>query len=239
MVVSWWASWAVAVAGELAPEDPAAASFLAAIRRMETASAAVSDATFTLHQAERIGSKWTVAEPAFVKYRPDHTLYMRWGDAEKPSRQVLFSPGWNNDQLRVDPGPLLPTLNLDPRGRLARHGQRHTLYEVGFSASVKLFAESLAKIEANPATMPAVTELPPEVVHGEPAHCWDAALRRDVDPTFYADRIVVCTGLPVKIVAWAREGGEDPVQVEQYGFADVRLNPGLSDSDFSPETYGL
>ena len=45
------------------------------------------------------------------------------------------------------------------------------------------------------------------------------------------------TGFPVLVeqYEWPSQAGDSPALVEQYVYADIKTNPGLSDSDFDPD----
>jgi outer membrane lipoprotein-sorting protein len=222
--------------------DAAADAFAAAIAAMAAATDALTDCTYTFHQHEVVGGSQQPAYVMQVKYRRPRDIYMTWTGDEATGRQLLYRDGWNNGKMRIDPGPWVPTVNLDPHGSLAMHGQRHSIDQVGFVATVPLFVADAARLVANPALVAVIVDEGADDVYGEPAHCFHAVLPKSADPGFYADEVDVCvhdrTRLPARIRAY--EGGPDgPVLVEEYGYEDVKVDVGLTDADFEPDTYGL
>ena len=49
------------------------------------------------------------------------------------------------------------------------------------------------------------------------------------------------TKLPIHVerYGWPAHEGEDPPLVEEYDYANVKLNVGLTDADFDPARYGF
>lgn len=234
------------VAGAARADTAADADALAEglISRMRAVAATTRDATFTFYKQEWVGGRLLPEERMFVKQRYSGGLYMRWDGDVKHGRQILYNPGWNNNRMRVDPGPMLPNLDLDPRGSIARDGERHSIFEVGPLVVVKLILADKTVLDANPALSVKITDLGASTVYGEAARCLDMALPKASEPRLYAHRVVVCanqrTGLPTRIEAWDDEAGAVRL-VERYGYGDLRLNVGLADQDFSPEhpDYGF
>ncbi len=214
------------------------------IARMKSVSARTRDATFTFYKQEWVDGRMAPEEQMFVKQRYSGGLYMRWDGEVKHGRQILYKPGWNESRMRVDPGPMLPNLDLDPRGAIARDGERHSIFEVGPVVVTRLIAADAALLDANPALTVNITDLGTMTVYGEAARCLDMALPKAREPRLYATRVIVCantrTGLPARIEAWNNESGALRV-VERYGFSGLKLNVGLTDQDFSPDhpDYGF
>jgi hypothetical protein len=206
-----------------------------AIGRMQAAVAEVDDATFVLHQREYVGGRWGEPASVRVRYRPPNTVYAEWANGQR----MLWDPV-RGDKMRVDP-PYLPPISLSPDSALARRGQRHTVRRMGLVPVVELFGPDIARIQANDALRPTVTVTTP-TVYGKAARCFDASMRKDLEPALYAYRVEVCldsaTWLPLRMRSWDIEDGEMR-QVEEYGYEDLRVNVGLTDSDFDAEALGL
>jgi len=213
--------------------------FLAAVRRMEQATAQLVDATWTMHATEYAGGR-LVSDSYRVKHRAPNTNYLVWDKGQK----VLWKPGWNGDKLRVDPGRLLlPIMNLDPLGTLAMRGNRHSIHRLGFVPLVSLFVADADRMLADLDRLrPEVEDLGHRDVFGQPTQCYRAHLRKDVEPRLYATKVEICLHrqlhLPIDTKVWDHEDGELRV-VEHYRYEDLEVNVGLTDADFQPETYGL
>ncbi len=204
---------------------------------MEAAAARLSDATYTFHSTEYISGK--VHEATFeVKYRPPNTAYMAW----ESGQEVLWNPD-RSDKLHVDPGPFLPVIRLDPNGRLAKRGNRHTIHRLGFVPIASLFAADAQRMLADLDQLrPTVDDLGVKSVFGRPAQCYRSVMNKEREPALYAHKVEICfdqaTDLPVDLTVWDHEDGELR-QIERYRYENLRVDVGLTDTDFDPATYGL
>lgn len=222
----------------------ATATFLDRIEAMQQAAAKLHDATFHLHKREWVGSEMTPRETLAVKFQRPLALYMRWVGEVNQGREVLFRSGWNDGRLRVDPGGLVPTLNLDPHGRLAMRNSRHAIHSTSPLHTVEMIVGDVQRLQANPDHEAKVEDRGEHRIHGESARCLVSHLPKDRDPAYYARRVEVCfanrTDLPIRVRAWDHEGGEVRL-VEEYVFEDLQVNVGLSSADFDPDhpEYGF
>ncbi|HEB92445.1 MAG TPA: DUF1571 domain-containing protein [Gammaproteobacteria bacterium] len=221
-------------ADSIAPET----FFNSVIARMQTATSQLRDTTYTFHKQEYADGHQQPIEHITVKYRAPNDIYMKWLEPIHRGRELLFRSGWNDEQLRISPGRWLPTLNLDPHGRLAMRGNRHSIHQLPFPAIVANFADSAALIRANPALQAPITDLGEQRHFGETGHCYQLRLPKDREPGLYAAEVMLCvslrTGLPLRIRSWDEVKGRLR-QVEDYGYKDVQVNVGLSDRDFDPD----
>ena len=64
-----------------------------------------------------------------MKYRRPDDLYLRWTDEAHSGREAIYRKDWNGGRLRVNPGSLLPNVNLDPLGGIAMADSRHPIRE--------------------------------------------------------------------------------------------------------------
>jgi hypothetical protein len=219
----WW------IAAALASRE---ADFDAAIARMLTEIAQVRDAEFDLHQVEWVGGKLQPPAVMHVKWRPRNDVVMTWDNGQT----LHWVPSVNPDKMRVDPPYMFP-IWLSPDGAAATHGQRHTVRRMGLVPVGDLFAADRARMQADPTLAPSVVDLGSVTIYGEPSHCFDATMRKDREPALYAARVEVCvsvaTGLPVRMRCWDHEDGALRM-VEEYGYANLRVNVGLTDADFTP-----
>jgi outer membrane lipoprotein-sorting protein len=218
--------------------DPRAAALLGLIDGAKNAEAKLQDTTFTFSLQEYWGKKMQAPQTIEVKFRRPHHTYMRWVDDVHPGRHLLYKQGWNDGRIRVKPSGWLPVLNLDPRGMIAMRGSRHSALETGFSFMVGKFSGDSARVLANPDLHLTFADYGTKKLDGADAHCFDVKLPKDQDPGLYAHRLNVCvnlsTGLPATIKIWDAEDGEVQL-VGEYGYLNVRVNPGLTDMDFDPE----
>ena len=90
------------------------------VEGMVEAAALIRDETYTFHTREYSNGSMAPMQAIAVKYRrPEHDVYMKWVGDHHRGQEAIFRAGWNQDRLRVSPGAFIPTLNIDPSGRLA------------------------------------------------------------------------------------------------------------------------
>jgi len=233
---------AALITGPVRAQSPAEAeAFHAAIARMAAATAAVADATFTMHRQEYVRGELMPAEQMAVRYRPPHDVCMTWTGDVHQGRVLLFRPGWNDDDLWVRPEPWMPALDLDPRGTLATRGERHTIHRMGWHNLVPLFQADVALAEAR-RELAAVEDMGMVMLHGEPAHCWRVVSRKDLEPRLYGTELEICVDPNNHLMrqATVRDVEDGALRmVEKYGFSNITVNPGLTDADFTPVECGL
>jgi hypothetical protein len=125
------------------------------------------------------------------------------------------------------------TLSLDPRGSLAMSRNRHPITEVGFGF---LLAEFRRNIE--PAIRSGELEimgLSDETCNGRPATVVEARCLSHEARKYYCARFIMHVDkellLPVRDVFY--DGNDE--MFEDYVFTDVKLNVGLTATDFSKQ----
>ncbi|TNE85690.1 MAG: DUF1571 domain-containing protein [Deltaproteobacteria bacterium] len=224
-------------------DDAAAQSFADALRAMNSVAENLTDATFTMHKREWVDGgqgSWSVME---VKFRQPEDAYLHFVDGPNAGRMVLWKgPDWNNGKFRVDPGRFIPVMSLDPNGSLAMRGNRHNIRELPPTVLIEKITRDALKVNDSPTFKPNVTDLGTTDVRGESSQCWEAVLPKEEDKSFYATKVRMCVNPKTNMVnsmrIWDHEDGEMRL-VEQYDYVDFKINPGLSDQDFDPDTYGL
>lgn len=218
--------------------DPAT-DFLDALGRMQAAIDRVQDATFDLHQQEYVGGRMRDEVVMHVWYRPRNQVYMEWDDGQR----LLWLPGENDDKMRIDPGRFLPNLSLSPTASLAMRGQRHSIHRVGLAPVADLFSKDVARILADRERLaPTVALVGPDTLYGRPARCFDATMRKDLEPALYGARVEVCldseSWLPLRMRTWNTEDGALRL-VETYGYENLKVDVGIPDSKFDPAALGF
>lgn len=181
--------------------------------------------------------------------RTPFSVYMNF---LKPStvkgREVIYVEGQNSNNIVAHEGGMkgrfLPTMNLDPNGMLAMQGQRYPITDFGIENLVLKLIEKGerdrqqgecevkflqgAKVDDNPCTVLVVTH-PVARAHFD----------FHVAEIFIDDKL----NIPVRYCAYSwptQEGGEKEL-LEEYTYRNIKLNVGLSDSDFDPKnkTYNF
>ncbi len=227
------------------PADPdAPPAIQASLERMRAAAAGLREATYTLHRQEWSGGRPYAAQVIATKLRRPEDLYLRWEGEAYEGRELLYRPGWNGGRIRVSDGPLVPTLDLDPDGPIAMHGSRHPARMASVLVTAATILRGADTLSGDPGLKASYEDKGTVKVRGEPSHCYRAWLPVEQDPGQYAPLVLVCVslahGLPTRFAAWERADG-GLRQVEDYVFAGIAVNPGLSDADFDPDNpaYGF
>jgi len=229
-------------AGEPDPDAPPAIQ--ASIERMRRSALQLHNATYTLHRQEWHGGQAYPAQIMAIKLRCPEDLYMRWTGEAYEGREALYRPDWNQGRLRISEGTFIPTIDLDPQGVVAMHGSRHPAWEASVLRTCLRILAGADTLSADPDLNASYVDLGTVAVKGQPSHCYQADLPVDQDPGQYAHRVLVCMsndhGLPTRFAAWERTGA-GLRQIEDYVFAGLVVNPGLTDADFDPDhaDYGF
>jgi Protein of unknown function (DUF1571) len=228
------------------PLDPA---IDLATKTLEQLRANIHDYTTVLVKREQINGELTDYEYMFAKVRNrkvvnnqvqvPFSVYLAF---LKPSsvkgREVLFIENQNEGKLLAHEGGFkraLGTHSLEPTGFLAMNGQRYPLTDIGLeNLVIKLIergerdrknglceVEFLpgAKVDKRPCTVL-------QVKHPDQKPCYDFHLAQ----VFIDDEYKI----PVRYIAynWPKDGSTNLDVIEEYTYQNLKLNVGLSDSDF-------
>lgn len=203
---------------------------------MERAYASVHDYTATFYKQERVKGRLLAKETMQLKFRKPFGVYLRWDGGDFDGREVLYVRGWNDDKLRAHQGSFPDvTVNLRPDASLAMRGNRHPITQLGFGEVIKLMVRDARHSEANPQDGVEYIDHGESDVYGVRSRCIEASVPLRSFADYYAHRARICfdvkSKMPTRVTVWDYEDA----LIEDYGFENVRLNPGLSDADFDPE----
>lgn len=200
----------------------------------------VNDYTCTLYKREYIRGKLLPLEIIEIKFMRPFSLYMKWLEGRHRGRELIYRKGWNNEKIKIHEGGLLKkkfVVDIDPKSSLAMKYSRHSVAEMGFGHVIDLFAHDMKLIREDPDRGTVVTELGMKTVHGQESTCFETTMPKDRYPGLYAHKTVICYGvqqfIPTLVQVWDAEDGEIRL-VEDYSYADIRLNVGLTLRDFDP-----
>jgi Protein of unknown function (DUF1571) len=212
---------AVLAAGAGQPAGPEEALRLLAL--MKTANASVADLECTFRFEVTKGGKRFPPHCAVLRLRTvPETIHMTYVEPNK-GRQVLYIKGQNNGKMKVRPGGFwrFLVLSIDPDGEQAMEGAIDPLTAQGLANVVRQAEETIAE-----AVRAGSCEVSVD---------WDfrddkgvyARLRVAGPPVGEMVMLVdKATYMPFRIV---KSKGNDGAT---YTYEDIRLNPGLKDSDF-------
>lgn len=212
----------------------------------------VTDYTALLIKRERIGDtlgphEYMSAKIRCRKVQNGHvvqplSVYLSFvKPAAVKGREVIYVEGRNNGNLIAHEGgfkgKFLPTVNLSPTGALAMRGQRYPMTEIGLEnllvkliergeqarrlPDVKADLRSGIKINNRPCTLLTVTQPTkrPELMFYQAKVYMDEELK-----------------MPIRYIAydWPQPGQQRLDVIEEYNYLNLKLNVGLTDSDFDP-----
>ncbi len=203
----------------------------------------VSDYTAVFHKKEQVGKK-SVEARMVMKFREEpFGVYLKFLEPSA-GREVLYVKGQNRDRMLVkDVGfaSLAGTVALDPTGSYAMDENRYPVTNIGLRILVTKLIETwlndmtLAGVKVNQTADTDVGSMKCMLV--DVTHT-----QRHPSAKFQTTRLYVdnATGFPVRVQAFdfpSRRENSAPL-VEDYHYANLRVNVGLTDADFSTQNPG-
>lgn len=170
------------------------------------------------------------------------SIYTRFlAPQSKLGQEAIWVEGQRDDHLVAHLPPGLTNLmrwTLHPESPTAMSGNRYPIWDIGI---VKLLDKMIEKGERDRAAGPCQVRLDPSArINDQP--CLMIEVRHDTQrPPYdyhiariYIDRV---QQLPVAYEGylWPETPGGEPLLLERYIYQDLKLNPGLTDTDFDPD----
>jgi len=187
----------------------AAEDTLQLLKAMARHSERIRDYTAVFHKQEIVKDKLLPQENIFLKFRKPFSVYMRWLEGPYEGQEVLYVRDKYKGKLIGHKGGFFGfvTLSLDPRGRRAMKGNRYPITEAGLAKVITRVLKDVKKGEAE-----GVLQL---------SHRGFSALKINL-------WIDLENGLPIKaeFFDWGLK------KVGSYGYKDLMLNVGLTETDF-------
>jgi len=201
--------------------------------QMDSSYCRVNDYVGVFHKQERLDGKLNEGETALFKFQKPFKVYMKFVAGPSTGTEALYAEGSYENKLLVRRGGILEfmTFSLDPKGSLAMSHNRHPVTELGFGF---LLAEFRRNIE--PAIRSGELEIirmTDETFNERPATVVEGLFLSHGGRKYYCARFIMHIDkellLPVGNVFY---DGKDEM-FEDYVFTDVKLNAGLTATDFS------
>jgi hypothetical protein len=203
--------------------------------------AQVRDYTCTFFKRERIEGRMT---PQYVMHMKARTrpssIYFRFA-RPNTGREAIYVAGRNRGQVIVHDvglGKLLAgTMSIDPRSARAMEDNRHPITEAGIGHLIETVSQRWgAEMKAGETRVTIV----PNTRVGDRVCTMIESLHPQRHPSYLFHKVKLYIdsehGLPIRFEAydWPRRAGHPAELVEEYTYANLRLNVGLSDHDFDP-----
>lgn len=218
-----------------APEVAAASRVRQYVYDMESAYRKIRDYTAVMYKQERVKGTLQPSETIEVKFRKPLSVYLKWTGDVNPGQEAIYVAGWNDGQMRAHKGSFPDvTVNLKPTSSMAMRGNRHPITQAGFGHTIGLVAHDARRSEENPGDGVEYVDLGESTVHGAASRCLEQRVPSAAGAHYYAARARVCFDLrsrmPTRVTVW---DAQDQL-LEDYGYAKVKLDVGLTDLDFDP-----
>jgi hypothetical protein len=214
--------------------DPALDEAVARLREAQAAYSEVRDYVAVLHRQERVRGELQAPEVIRLKFRKPFQVYMTWVGEALAGRELLYAEGWNGNRLMAHEGGVLGfiTLSLDPNGALALRHSRHPVTDTGIGRMLEAVSESLHRAVA--AGELEIGAIGTQVVFGRRCRRIEGRLPADPAKGYYTPRVVMDFDLESKLPVQIEIHDAQDRLIEKYGYEDLRLNVGLTDTDFDP-----
>jgi len=195
----------------------------------------LKDYTCIFHKQEWVGKKLMPAETMTVKFRAPRSVYMKWIKDPHEGRETLYIEGKNDNEVRAHEGGFLKgiKLNLDPTGSTAMAGNRHPVTEFGMDLLVAKINGLLKKAMKDKELQ--VYDLGKEKVFGRDTIKVEGVLPKDKAKGYYCYRAIINFDTGINLPIRVQIFDWDDKLVEDYGFDQLKLNPGLTDVDFDSD----
>lgn len=213
----------------------AADDLVALLLGMERAYARVTDYTARFVRRERIGSRLRPREEIFLKFRRPSRVYLRWVTGPRPGREILFVKGRDDDKILVhEPGVFsgLFTYVMAPDSPRVLKESRHPVSEAGLGRLIELLVSNTRRAWERGELM--LLDRGAMVEAGRHVRQVEGVLPRNPGKGYYCYRAIVSVDLEWELPVAATIFDWDDRVVAEYAYRDLRLNPGLRDTDFDP-----
>lgn len=215
------------------------------LRLLDTADrqyAQILDYTATMLSRERVSGALLPEERVLFKFQRTFKVYMRWLDGPSKGREGLYVAGAHDGKFLVyEPSGFqrLFTAALEPTDARVLEKSRHPVTDVGIGRLLEIVGDN-ARRAARHGVLRVVDRGFADVA-GRRTRQVESILPRDESAGYYGYRVHLFFDvehrLPIRVVVY---DWSDRL-VEDYAYADLRLNPGLTTLDFDPSNkeYGF
>ncbi len=226
------------------PVAPVVAWAEDALRQME----GLRDYTCTFKKREVVDGKLLDQQSMFVKSRPAPlSVYMYFLDQDVRGQEAIYVEGRNNGHIVAHPvgfkQTLVGTLSLAPNDSQAMDGNRYPVTSFGIKNLLVRYLKGMYGDMQTGETEVRIIER--ARVNDRVCTCIQVSHPTKRPEFVYSmTRLYVDDELNVPIryegYDWPRRPGEGPPLAEEYTYANMKLNVGLTDADFDPRNpqYG-
>ncbi len=205
------------------------------LKHAEATLARTDSYTAIFHKQERIQEKLADEETIFLKFKKPFKVYMKWVKEPYRGRESLYVEGYNYNRIKVRESGVagIVTVDIDPKGSLVMKGNRHPVTESGIENLVKLIRRNFEKgVSAREIDL---REQGEERVYGRTTKRVEVIFPKSKAKSYYCHRALINLDVETKLPIRVRIYDWDDALLESYGYEAVKLNAGLTESDFDPK----
>ena len=203
--------------------------------------AAVFDYEARIVQQERVGKTLMPTQDVNAKFRcHPHSVYFKW-NAPEAGREALYVEGRDDGKLLVHAAGIkkafLGVNRIDPESPQAKRDSRYSVREGGIGFAIDKLLTRWAYERRFDETDVSITSVK---INNRPCVLISAVHPRPDDGKFMFHTVRVYIDkehmLPIRTEAYGypTKAGKEPGDLlESYTYLELRLNPGLTDTDFS------
>jgi hypothetical protein len=220
---------------------------IALVEESQSALRNVNDYTALFTKTERINGRLR-KQVMDMKLREDpFSIYLLYESKKERGRQAVYVQGCFDNTLVVrDVGlrAALGTMHLGLKNPLVTCENRYPVTDLGIANLVDI-SFNIWQRESKVPGVQAVVSIAPNSRHGDRECCEVMVTHQHRDPQIEYQKSHLFfdnqTKLPIHVerYGWAAHEGEEPPLMEEYDYANVKLNVGLADADFDPAHYGF
>ena len=229
-------SWAVATAAARDLDDREQW-----IAEAEAAYASVESYTAIVHKQQRVAGTLHPQETIAIKFAKPFSMYLKWISEPYEGSELLYVVGWNENRARAHRGGFWKFVvrDLDPRDPVLMADNLRPVTDLGIGELIKTVAVNVrSAIEAGYISVAQIGE---ESVYGRKTRILDVDLPSGTVGGYGGYRMVINQDIESKLLIRIRVYDRQGQLVENYGYENLDIDAGLTDSDFDPgnPAYGF
>lgn len=205
------------------------------IRGIKESYAAIDNYTAIFHKRECINGNLKEEEAIFLKFKKPFKVYMKWIKEPYKGRETLYVEGWNENQMMVHEGGIagVVTVNLNPKGSIAMKNSRHPITDSGLGNLINLIGKNMRRGMRTGELE--FKENGEETVYGRKTQKVELLFPKDKAKGYYCYRAIINLDAEMKLPLRVQIYDWDDMLIENYGYENLKLNAGLTDTDFDPK----
>lgn len=215
-------------------DDPARPALEAALSRLEADLPTIREVSAELERQESSGGRLQPKETIIVLERTEpRALHLTWTEGPDKGRHVLWVQDDNDGKVLVKlggwKGRVSGILALDPDGPVARAGSRYPVPVIGYHRLLERVVRNYKASVLN--RSPAVHDLGSQQLPDRRIHEYEVVLNCPAERGCDYGRMLLWFDDRGLLVRFAGYGHDDRL-IEDYFWHNLRINPGLADTDF-------